>query len=133
MPAQSGTFFFSGKNPNSNASTLSSLSHSTSRLGSDDAAHSISTVNVLTAPNPAQSQFTIRFDIPDDANVTLELLNPVQTVVALPLNNKALPGGHYEIPMDASAFANGTYIARLSVVLPNGTLLREHRTLIILR
>ncbi|MES3629378.1 MAG: T9SS type A sorting domain-containing protein [Longimonas sp.] len=65
-------------------------------------------------PNPVRSTTTLRFAIPEEDHVTVELYDllgrRVQTIA-----DESMRGGWHELPFDASRLASGVYFYRLSV------------------
>ena len=73
-------------------------------------------------PNPFNPATTIKFGIPSDAFVTLEVYNTLgQKVTTLVKGEKELAGYH-EVRFDASGLASGLYVCRMSAVAGNGKL-----------
>lgn len=63
-------------------------------------------------PNPFNPATNIRFEIPEVADVRLEVYNLLGQKVAAILN-KRMPAGSYTVPFNASALSSGVYIYRL--------------------
>lgn len=64
-------------------------------------------------PNPFASTTTIRYGLPEQAPVRIELYNVVGQRVAL-LFNETQQAGWHRITLDASNLASGTYIYRIT-------------------
>jgi len=60
-------------------------------------------------PNPFNPTTRIRFDLPQEAQVNIQILNLLGQPVALLLNQKQ-PAGSYELKWDASSVASGVYL-----------------------
>jgi len=63
-------------------------------------------------PNPFTSSTTIRYGLPDDTKVTLEVFNILGQKVATLVNGKQSAGRH-EVMFDASNLSSGTYLYRV--------------------
>ena len=63
-------------------------------------------------PNPFNPSTTIRYDLPQPANVVLEVFNTAGQQVAV-LVNGLREAGSYEVTFDARSLASGAYIYRL--------------------
>ncbi len=65
-------------------------------------------------PNPFNNSTTIRFDVPNESFVSLELYNilgqKIQTVL-----NRSLSTGHHAVDLELSGLASGVYLYRLTV------------------
>ncbi|CAN5316428.1 hypothetical protein BH23BAC3_BH23BAC3_34900 [soil metagenome] len=64
-------------------------------------------------PNPFNPSSTIRYELPERAEVSLAVYNMLGQRVALLVNREIQPGRH-ETVFDASALSSGNYIARFS-------------------
>jgi hypothetical protein len=91
------------------------------------------TVDLLTAPNPAEAQVGLRFRLPDDATVTVEVVDALQRVVLNPLAAEARLGGEHEIVIPVGSLPSGAYSVRVRATLTNGRTLVQQRALIIAR
>ena len=60
-------------------------------------------------PNPFNPSTTFRFDLPESAEVVLEIYNPLGHKVAEIVNDK-LNAGRYQIPWNASTLSSGVYV-----------------------
>jgi hypothetical protein len=63
-------------------------------------------------PNPFNSSTTIRYSLPTDDHVTLEILNMLGERVALLQDGSETPGEH-QIFFEGDRFASGSYVCRL--------------------
>ncbi|ARA95137.1 hypothetical protein AWN76_013165 [Rhodothermaceae bacterium RA] len=64
-------------------------------------------------PNPFNPQTTIRFALPEDGPVTLEVYEVIGRRVAMLLRNEPLKAGWHAVPFDARRLASGVYVYRL--------------------
>ena len=64
-------------------------------------------------PNPFNPATSIRFAVPTDCNVLLEVFNVLGQRIAILLNQHISSGWH-SIPWDATNFAGGSYYCRLT-------------------
>lgn len=64
-------------------------------------------------PNPFNPSSTVSFDLPEQAEVTLEVFNMLGKKVAT-LVDTQLQAGRHESEFEASALSSGNYIARIS-------------------
>ncbi|MGF1670741.1 MAG: T9SS type A sorting domain-containing protein [Balneolaceae bacterium] len=65
-------------------------------------------------PNPFNPTTQITYELSEQANVTLEVYSITGKRVATLISNRSQPAGSYSIPFDASQFASGIYVYRLS-------------------
>lgn len=65
-------------------------------------------------PNPFNPSTTIRFGLPEAANVDLRIYNIIGQEVATLLNNQTMNAGTHNVVFDASSLASGTYIYKLN-------------------
>ena len=63
-------------------------------------------------PNPFNPNTTIRFSVPEKANVTLKIYNTIGQEVASLLNGEITAGNH-EVDFNASALSSGVYFYRI--------------------
>jgi hypothetical protein len=91
------------------------------------------TVNLLTAPNPAETQIGLRFHLPQEATVSVEVLDALQRRVLLPVNTEHRDFGTYELSIPVGNLTNGAYSVRLRAILSNGVILFQQLSLIIAR
>jgi hypothetical protein len=70
-------------------------------------------------PNPFNPATIIRYDLPTDAHIRLEVFNLFGQTVATLLDGRK-PAGYHEIVFDASRMASGTYFYRLSTTGADG-------------
>ena len=71
-------------------------------------------------PNPFNPTTTIRFQLPVQASVTLELYNILGQRVRFLLDQQQLSAGTHNITLDASSLATGVYFYRLTANTGNG-------------
>jgi len=64
-------------------------------------------------PNPFNPTTTIRFALPKDGNVTLNVYNMLGELVAGLIDNKVYEAGYHEVEFVGSAVASGVYIYRI--------------------
>ncbi|MFH1861553.1 MAG: T9SS type A sorting domain-containing protein, partial [bacterium] len=64
-------------------------------------------------PNPFNPSTTLRFDLPEAAQVTLEVFDVAGRVVGA-IHELPLPAGTHQIPFDGSGLPSGMYIYRLT-------------------
>ena len=62
--------------------------------------------------------------MPVDANVSAEVVNSLQQVVATPINAQSLAAGMQTISIPTAALTNGAYTVRIIAVAQNGTIYR---------
>jgi hypothetical protein len=91
------------------------------------------TVDLLTAPNPAQAQVGLRFTLPGKATTTVEIIDALQRVALTPLNAVPLQEGEQNVAVPVGSLTTGAYFVRLRAVLANGVVLTNQRSLIIAR
>ena len=65
-------------------------------------------------PNPFNPSTTIRFGLPADTRVTLEVFNIIGEKVATLLNNEIKSAGYYDVLFKASELSSGVYFYRLT-------------------
>jgi len=65
-------------------------------------------------PNPFNPGTTIRFGLPADTRVTLEVFNIIGEKVATLLNNEIKSAGYYDVLFNASKLSSGIYFYRLT-------------------
>ena len=65
-------------------------------------------------PNPFNPKTVIRFDLPQDAKVSLKIYNALGELVQTLIDQEVLNAGSYEKEFDASSLPSGIYIYRLS-------------------
>ena len=88
---------------------------------------------MLTAPNPAETQMGVRFRLPENATVTVELTDALQRVILAPIQSAALLQGEHEFILPVGSCSAGTYALRVKAILPNGKMLLVQRPIIIVR
>jgi hypothetical protein len=93
----------------------------------------IHTVDLLTVPNPANAQVGLRFRLPDEAIVTVEIVDALQRVVLAPAKASVMQQGEHEIVIPVGSLASGVYSVRIKANLAAGSTLAEQRPLIIVR
>ena len=91
------------------------------------------TVDLLTAPNPAESQMGVRFRLPENATVTVELYDALQRVILAPLQSVTLTEGEHDYTLPVGTCSAGAYSLRVKAVLANGKLLFVQRPIMIVR
>jgi hypothetical protein len=64
-------------------------------------------------PNPFNPSTTIRYQLPEQSNVTISIYNVVGQRVAVLVNNEVLEAGIHEVQFNASNLASGTYLYRI--------------------
>jgi hypothetical protein len=64
-------------------------------------------------PNPFNPKTTIKFDLPEDAKVSLVVYNTLGELVRTIVENETLTAGSYEREFDASHLPSGVYVYRL--------------------
>jgi hypothetical protein len=64
-------------------------------------------------PNPFNPSTKIKFDLPKDANVTIEIYDMLGKVVSLLAKNEFRKAGSYQIDWNAGSFASGVYVYRI--------------------
>lgn len=65
-------------------------------------------------PNPFNPSTKIKFGLPEDAQVTIEIFNVVGEKVATLVNGSYLKKGYHEITFDASGLQSGVYFYKIS-------------------
>ena len=70
-------------------------------------------------PNPFNPTSTIRYNLPERADVTLAVYNMLGKRVATLIDGEIQPGGQ-EVVFDASALSSGNYIARFTAIGVSG-------------
>lgn len=63
-------------------------------------------------PNPFNSSTKIRFTLPEQSNVKLEIYNVLGERVSLVINDERI-AGYYEVNFDADKLTSGVYFYRL--------------------
>lgn len=83
-------------------------------------------------PNPFNPATVIRYDLPTEASVRLEVFNIFGQVVAQ-LVNEHKPAGYHEVVFDASRVASGTYFYRLSIMSAEGKPLVMRKKMLLMK
>ena len=91
------------------------------------------TVDLLTAPNPAEAQVGLRFRLPGAATVTVEIVDALQRVVLQPLIAEERTEGEHELAIPVGTLPSGVYSVRVRARVTNGRTLVQQRPLIIAR
>jgi hypothetical protein len=71
-------------------------------------------VNVKIYPNPVSNSINFEYNLPENANVHLDVYNMNNQVVCTFLNNARQSAGSYSKSFDVSGLKNGVYFARLT-------------------
>jgi len=83
------------------------------------------------APNPMRGHATLTFDLPEAADVTVEVYDVMgRQVLMLPLGERAAGAGH-AAPLAADGLAAGTYIVRLRATTAQTTLSETTRVTVV--
>jgi hypothetical protein len=144
MPEPQGTFLaantlgdnlalLSAKTPSSLSSTQSTFSASAQEFVQMPRLHSTYTVNLLTAPNPADAQVGLRFTLPDDATTSIEIIDALQRSVLIPQEPSRLSRGNHELSLSIGLLPSGSYSVVVKAILSNGKTILERRSLMIVR
>jgi uncharacterized repeat protein (TIGR02543 family) len=88
---------------------------------------------VQNFPNPFNPSTVIRFGLPQDASVTLEVYNTVGQKVVTLLDGGTVDAGYHEVTFDASRLASGVYIYRLSTTGSSGMPFSESKKMLLLK
>ncbi len=72
------------------------------------------------SPNPFNPTTSIRFAVPSQSYVRVEIFNSIGELIQL-LTNQVLPTGIYEYEWNAGGFASGCYFYRVTAVPDNGS------------
>lgn len=83
-------------------------------------------------PNPFNPATTIKFLLPVDANVTIELYNTLGQKVSELLNTE-LNGGSHEVLFDASGYSSGVYYYSMKAAGKNGTSFVSTKKMILMK
>jgi hypothetical protein len=86
---------------------------------SDDMFTRVQLVTVKSHPNPFTDFTTIRYSLPADAHVSLEIFNSLGQKLAHPVNAKVSAGQH-AVRFDAAKYGSGVYMYRLQTTDANG-------------
>jgi hypothetical protein len=81
--------------------------------GDGDAASARQTWLLPNVPNPAREATTVRFALPQAAEVTLEVYDLLGRRVALLLDGERLAANTHEVLFNASDLSGGTYVVVL--------------------
>ena len=84
-------------------------------------------------PNPFNPTTTIRFQIPDDGIVSLNIYNILGQEVVTLLQNEELEEGEHEIQFDASKLSSGVYFYRIYVEQNGISLYNETKKLLLMK
>jgi len=95
--------------------------------------HSVDTrLNVRISPSPVSHTATLLYELPDDATVTIEVLNTLQQHAQASLSLQQSAGTH-EHPIDCTALASGVYHLRVTATYRHGHVSVAHKHIIIQR
>ena len=72
-------------------------------------------------PNPFNPTTVVRFGIPQDAVVSVEIYNTLGQKVVTLLNGEKVEAGYHEVSFDGSRLASGVYLYRISATGSSGT------------
>lgn len=81
------------------------------------------------APNPFQSHTSLRFTLPHDAEVTLQVFDVGGRVVATLIDKIQYRAGRHDVDFDSHALSSGIYFARLAVTTDGGKSVLKRRIL----
>ncbi len=84
-------------------------------------------------PNPFNPSTAVRFDLPEQANVTLKVFNLLGQELTVPLENAELERGAHIVNIDARSWASGTYIYRLQAVGAHGAVLTASKKMVLIK
>jgi hypothetical protein len=90
-------------------------------------------IDMITAPNPAETHVGLRFGLPADAHISVEIIDALQRMVLKPLNNELRLKGDHEIAIGVGHLPSGAYSIRVNATLTNGKTLIQNRQLLIVR
>jgi IPT/TIG domain len=125
------------------STTLSSFTGNQSvNTGSSETKESIITakpvssshiIDLTTAPNPAETELGLRFYLPDNATVTLELIDAFNRPVLQLLAQQQLLSGMQEMNIPVGSLVSGVYAVRIVAHLENGKTLMNQKALLVTR
>ncbi len=81
-------------------------------------------------PNPFNPSTMIRYAVPEDATVTLQVYNMLGEAVA-ELVSGEVKAGYHEALFDATGLASGSYVYRLTATTQSGEKLTASKTLVV--
>ena len=86
----------------------------------------------LAYPNPFNPQTTIRYELPRNARVRLEVFNLLGERVALLVDETQDPGTH-SVLFDGKKLASGVYVYRLTAISSDGAIWSEAKKVVLMR
>jgi hypothetical protein len=75
---------------------------------------SLNALNIVTFPNPATTQVTVRYNLPSATVVNAQLVDMMGNVVLSVLQNESQQEGIYEFRVNTSNLATGTYMVKVT-------------------
>jgi hypothetical protein len=75
---------------------------------------SLNSLNIVTFPNPATTQVTVRYNLPSATVVNAQLVDMMGNVVLSVLQNESQQEGIYEFRVITSNLATGTYMVKVT-------------------
>ncbi|MBS4036215.1 MAG: T9SS type A sorting domain-containing protein [Ignavibacterium sp.] len=83
-------------------------------------------------PNPFNPTTKISFELPIDADATLEIFNTIGQKVAELVNN-SLSGGRHEFEFNAAGFSSGIYYYKLTALAKDGSTFNATKKMILMK
>jgi|GEM_PF-6497539 len=84
-------------------------------------------------PNPFNPTTVVRFGIPQDAVVSVEIYNTLGQKVVTLLNGEKVEAGYHEVSFDGSRLASGVYLYRISATGSSGTHFTESKKMLLVK